>query len=101
MNSLHTLSLRTGLDRFLVLENYGNKWRLFRRLFHQSFHVDTVERYRPIQRAAARKLVHLILQSPKDVLMYTKLYVFAPALYSGVVLLIDSSLCHVAHSLLY
>ena len=47
-----------------VLANYGDQWRLHRRVFHQSFNADAVKQYQPVQLSAARKLLVALLDAP-------------------------------------
>ena len=55
------------------MQNYGNKWRLHRRVFHQSFNTDALRRYQNIQMESARRLAAAILRNPKDLAKQTKL----------------------------
>lgn len=63
----------TGLDCIFVLKNYGNQWRLHRRVFHQSFNSEAVENYQPIQLAYSRRLLSALLKSPNDFSAQVKL----------------------------
>ena len=47
-----------------ALLRYGEKWRLHRRLFHQSFRADSVRDYLPIQLRKVRQLLIGIFNSP-------------------------------------
>ncbi|KAH7928930.1 cytochrome P450 [Leucogyrophana mollusca] len=47
---------------------YGSIWRLHRRLFHQSFRLDAIHQYRPIQLRKARQLCLEIRETPADLL---------------------------------
>ncbi|KAH9926307.1 cytochrome P450 98A3 [Epithele typhae] len=41
----------TGFGCMFMVHKYGNRWRLHRRVFHQSFNSDAVVEYRPIHAA--------------------------------------------------
>ena len=62
-----------------VLMNYGNQWRLHRRVFHQSFNADAVLQYRPVQLASARRLLFALLQHPHEIAEQVQLYVSTPS----------------------
>ncbi|KAH7916610.1 cytochrome P450 [Hygrophoropsis aurantiaca] len=47
---------------------YGSIWRLHRRLFHQSFRMDAIHQYRPLQLRKARQLCLEIRDTPADLL---------------------------------
>ena len=55
------------------LQNYGNRWRLHRRVFHQSFNQDAISNYEPIQLASARRLLYTMMKSPKSLAKQIKL----------------------------
>ncbi|KAF9222448.1 cytochrome P450 [Gyrodon lividus] len=54
-----------GIGFNTVFMPYGERWRLQRRLFHQSFKADSVSRFVPMQRRKAHQLLHRLLESPE------------------------------------
>ena len=64
---------RTGLNCLFLLENYGSRWRLHRRVFHQSFNSDAVQNYQTVQLNSARRLLSSMLRSPRDLAANAKL----------------------------
>lgn len=59
--------------------NYGNKWRLYRRAFHQSFNAEAVHQYEPVQIATARELAAALFRAkPCEVAEIVKLCVLSP-----------------------
>jgi cytochrome P450 len=49
----------------MALVPYGTWWRRHRRAFHDFFHPNIVDIYRPIQLNTARKFIQNLLKSPK------------------------------------
>ncbi|KAF9237858.1 cytochrome P450 [Melanogaster broomeanus] len=54
-----------GVDFSTAFLRYGDRWRLHRRFFHQSFKADAVSRFAPMQQQKAHQLLHRLLQSPE------------------------------------
>ena len=59
-----TSLLRVGSEFNSALLQYGEKWRLHRRLFHQSFRADAARDYLPTQLRKARQLIMGVYNSP-------------------------------------
>ena len=57
---------RCGVDFNSVMLHYGDRWRLHRRFFHQTFRVDAVPRFLPIQHRKACQLLRRLLDSPEQ-----------------------------------
>lgn len=57
-------SLSVGTDFNSALLQYGEKWRLHRRLFHQSFRADAARDYLPAQLRKVRQLLLGVYNSP-------------------------------------
>ncbi|KIJ66916.1 hypothetical protein HYDPIDRAFT_86062 [Hydnomerulius pinastri MD-312] len=53
-----------GLDFNSVIFPYGNKWRIHRRLMHQTFRPGACESYQPLQLRQARRLALGLLEAP-------------------------------------
>ncbi|KAF9237851.1 cytochrome P450 [Melanogaster broomeanus] len=53
-----------GLDFNTILMPYGERWRLQRRFFHQSFKAGSVSRFVPMQQRKAHQLLSGLLESP-------------------------------------
>ncbi|PPQ69644.1 hypothetical protein CVT24_001217 [Panaeolus cyanescens] len=45
---------------------YGNKWRKYRRVFHDFFHSGVINKYQPILVKEAHAFLRSLLQAPKD-----------------------------------
>ena len=57
----------TGLDKWsFTLFGYGEKWRTYRRLFHEFFNIATVDKYDEDQRKAASRLLKNLSEHPAD-----------------------------------
>lgn len=56
-----------------VLANYGNRWRMHRRAFHQAFNENVVKQYEPIQLNTAQQLLSSILKAPNNLSDHVKL----------------------------
>ena len=61
------------MDLQMTLAPYGNRWKLHRRLFNQSFKADMIDRYEPLQLVAAHGLLENILRSPNQLAAHVKL----------------------------
>ena len=55
-----------GWEWALSLLPYGQKWRAQHRIFHQYFHIDTVNSYHGIQLFGTRKTLLQLIQSPHE-----------------------------------
>ena len=57
----------TGLNEWLfTVFEYGERWRRYRRLFHEFFNVATVKRYDEDQRIALSRLLKNLSENPAD-----------------------------------
>ncbi|KAF8436532.1 cytochrome P450 [Boletus edulis BED1] len=54
-----------GVDFNSVLLPYGDRWRLHRRFFHQTFRLESVHRFLPYQHSRACLLLHQLLEMPE------------------------------------
>ncbi|KAF8129485.1 cytochrome P450 [Boletus edulis] len=54
-----------GVDFNSVLIPYGDRWRLHRRFFHQTFRLESVHRFLPYQHSRACLLLHQLLEMPE------------------------------------
>ncbi|PIL25375.1 cytochrome P450 [Ganoderma sinense ZZ0214-1] len=72
-----------GYDWFLVLMNYGQRWREHRRAVHPLMTPDIVPQYQAFQLDAARSLLRLVLQNPQDLGSHIKLYTTIAAIMMG------------------
>ncbi|KAH9926315.1 cytochrome P450 98A3 [Epithele typhae] len=57
----------TTFDRMFLVCGYGERWRLHRRVFHESFNIDAVSQFRPAQLNSARRFLFAILESRHDI----------------------------------
>lgn len=57
---------RCGIGFNSVMLRYGDRWRLHRRFFHQSFRADVIHRFLPIQHRKACLLLRRILDAPEQ-----------------------------------
>jgi cytochrome P450 len=64
---------RSGWDWTLAFFTYGNKWRFYRRLFHQHFNINAVANFEPQETKAAHDLLYRLVQEPEKFMEYTKL----------------------------
>ncbi|KAF8839585.1 cytochrome P450 [Paxillus ammoniavirescens] len=56
-----TVELEYGLGYGFAFERYGDHWRLFWRIFHQTFRADSTFTFRPMQlRRACQMVVNLV-----------------------------------------
>lgn len=56
-----------GLDKWaFTMFQYGERWRIHRRLFHEYFNVATVDRYDEDQRKATSRLLKNLSECPMD-----------------------------------
>ncbi|KAF8123450.1 cytochrome P450 [Boletus edulis] len=55
-----------GWSFHLTWAQYGDRWRLQRRIFHQTFRAEAALAFRPVQLEKARQLVLDILSAPHD-----------------------------------
>ncbi|KAG2150492.1 cytochrome P450 [Suillus clintonianus] len=58
-----------GIDYTTAFMHYGTRWRLHRKILHQSFRQDVVPKFRPMQVTKTHDLLLNILEDPLD---YTK-----------------------------
>ena len=82
----------TGLNKwaFTAFE-YGEKWRIYRRLFHEFFNVATVERYDEEQKKAASRLLKDLSERPAGFFSHVQLATGSLALSIAYDLRVDSS----------
>ena len=63
-----------GMKKWLFpVFEYGERWRTYRRLFHEFFNVATADRYDEGQKKAASRLLKNLSEHPADFLHHTKL----------------------------
>ncbi|KAG8216723.1 cytochrome P450 [Butyriboletus roseoflavus] len=55
-----------GTDFNSVLLPYGDRWRLHRRFFHQTFRADSVTRFAPMQQLKSFQLLRNLLERPSQ-----------------------------------
>ncbi|KAH6919286.1 cytochrome P450 98A3 [Coprinopsis sp. MPI-PUGE-AT-0042] len=55
-----------GLQWTIVLKQYGNEWRDYRRAFHRFFNAAQVHQFRPIVMKAVPKLLDHLLSTPQS-----------------------------------
>ncbi|KAF8129583.1 cytochrome P450 [Boletus edulis] len=55
-----------GVDFNSVLLPYGDRWRLHRRFFHQTFRLGAVPRFLPYQHSRACHLLQRLLEAPEE-----------------------------------
>jgi len=82
----------TGLNKwaFTAFE-YGEKWRIHRRLFHEFFNVATVGRYDEEQKKAASRLLKDLSARPADFYQHIQLATGSLALSITYDIRVDSS----------
>ncbi|KAJ6598116.1 cytochrome P450 [Mycena vulgaris] len=61
-----------GWDFAFSLMPHTNKWRQYRRLFHQHFRRDAIVTYRPIQLRKIHDMLRGLLSTPEDFFAHTK-----------------------------
>ncbi|KAJ7644019.1 cytochrome P450 [Roridomyces roridus] len=66
-----------GWDFNLGLIPYGDKWRQYRRVFHQYFRRKSVPVYHPIQLRKVHNLLRGLVSTPQDFYAHTKTYAAA------------------------
>ncbi|KAJ7928088.1 cytochrome P450 [Mycena leptocephala] len=62
----------TGWDFAFSLMPHAEKWRQYRRLFHQHFRRDAISKYRPIQLKKVHDMLRGLLSTPDDFVAHTK-----------------------------
>ena len=70
---------------------YGERWRVHRRLFHEFFNVGTVDRYDEDQRKAASRLLNNLSEKPADFHSHLQLATGSLALSITYDIRVDSS----------
>lgn len=50
----------------ILVQPYGKKWQLHRKLLHQALNPSALKQYKPIQTAEATRLCHALLSRPQD-----------------------------------
>ncbi|KAG6372163.1 cytochrome P450 [Boletus reticuloceps] len=60
-----------GHDSNFAFANYGEHWKLCRRIFHQTFRADAVVSFHPMQLRKARQMILNVMDDPSD---YTSHY---------------------------
>lgn len=55
-----------GWSGSFALIGYGDKWRLCRRLFHQTFRPDSALKFRPMQIKRAREMIVNLIDDPQN-----------------------------------
>ncbi|KAG2124791.1 cytochrome P450 [Suillus clintonianus] len=74
-----------GLDYNTALMRYSNRWRLQRKIFHQSFRQDVAHNFRPMHVAKTHELLLNLLENPLDFAKHLEVYsgsVIMSAVYS-------------------
>ncbi|KAJ7928082.1 cytochrome P450 [Mycena leptocephala] len=61
-----------GWDFNFTFMSHTDKWRQYRRLFHQHFRRDAISKYRPIQLKKVHDLLRGLLSTPEDFVAHTK-----------------------------
>ncbi|KAJ7819336.1 cytochrome P450 [Mycena olivaceomarginata] len=61
-----------GWDFNLTTMPHGEKWRQYRRLFHQHFRQDAIAIYHPVQLRKIHDLLRALLSTPADFVAHTK-----------------------------
>ena len=61
-----TRYLRSGVDFFSPFLPYGDRRRLHRRFFHQSYRIDVIQRFAPLQHDKGRQLLRQLLTTPRQ-----------------------------------
>jgi cytochrome P450 len=61
-----------GWDFALSIMPYGQRWRTYRRAFHQMFRPDAVLKYRPVQLSKIHDLLRRFAENPKDFREYLR-----------------------------
>ncbi|KAJ7147105.1 cytochrome P450 [Mycena crocata] len=62
-----------GWDFNLTFMQHADKWRQYRRLFHQHFRRDVIATYRPIQMRKVHDMLRGLLSTPEDFFAHTKI----------------------------
>ncbi|KAJ7367004.1 cytochrome P450 [Mycena albidolilacea] len=62
----------TGLEFNLAVMPHGEKWRQYRRLFHQHFRRDAIAAYHPIQLRKIHNLLRDLLATPESFVEHAK-----------------------------
>ena len=57
---------RMDLGRGMARIPYGPRWRKHRKLFHENFHRNAVNKYQPIQRQEAQAFLRRLLVTPDN-----------------------------------
>ena len=63
---ISALCSRCGLEFHSTLLPYGDRWRLHRRFFHQTFRLDAVPRFLPLQHRKACHLLRRLFDNPEE-----------------------------------
>lgn len=53
--------------------NYGERWKKHRKVFHQFFNQNAVDKYRPVQTREGRMLLRRLLKNPDGFLQHIRL----------------------------
>ncbi|KAJ7366634.1 cytochrome P450 [Mycena albidolilacea] len=61
-----------GWDFNFSIMRYGEKWRKYRRLFHQHFRREAIPAYHPVQLKKIHGLLRGLLSTPEDFVEHTK-----------------------------
>ncbi|KAN0084486.1 Cytochrome P450 [Tylopilus felleus] len=72
----------SGVDFSSVFMSYGDRWRLHRRFFHQSFRQEVVSRFLPYQHRKACNLLLRLLEDPEQLNGHVFEYVAAVVMNS-------------------
>lgn len=67
---------RCGRDFSTIFMEYGDRWRLHRRFFHQTFRGEAVHRFMPLQHRKVCQLLRRLLDSPDRFSEHIFEYVF-------------------------
>ena len=81
-----------GLNEWAIVAfEYGEKWRIYRRLFHRFFNIATVDRYDEDQRKMASRLLKDLNDNPADFCHHVQLATGSLALSISYGIRVDSA----------
>lgn len=72
---LHFL-FRMGWDRNIGLNQYGDKWRIHRKICQQNFNQRAAAVYHPIIKSKVQELLQGLLRNPENFEEHTKKYLY-------------------------
>ena len=62
--------LRTGWNFLMGAFQYGPQWRRRRRVLHEHFHKNAVQKYQTLQEQQTRRYIRKVLETPRDYLAH-------------------------------